>query len=878
MPLHTRFRSLLRTLFHREDLDRDLDEELQSYLNLLTDEKMQTGLEPEAARRAAVIEIGGVEQVKEEVRTARLGAPLWSFGLDLRYALRRLRKQPGFLLAGVVTLGLGIGATTTMFSVVDAVLLRSLPFPDPETLVRLYEVSPQGHRYTTSEPTFLDWRATSRSFVDVAACTGADLDLTDIAEPVALLGQAVSHDFIPLVGIDPILGRGFTAAEDTPGGTNHVVILDKAVWQRSFASSQAIIGRTVTLGGIPRTVVGVAKLDDLALIDRKWRDFLIPLTADPNASRGNHLIVALARLVPGASLESAQAEMSTIAARLGEDHPRSNQGWGAEVVPITDWIVGPEVNRSVVLLFAAVGLLLLLACANVSSLLIAHGTGRVGEIALRVALGASRRRIVRQLLTESLVLASLGTAVGLLLCAWAIPLVRTLGPSEIPRLDQVRLSGAALVFSLGATLLSTLLAGLVPALQVSRGKVYGSLREHAPTVVPGGRARDALVATQIAIATVALIAAGLMTRSFLRLVATDPGFEAAEVSTLRLRLAPTTTAAEREAFYADVGEKLSTLPGVTAVGATFTLPFGDGFTSNRVSSPDCKPTSVEDFVAVQFRLVTHGIFPAMGIPLRAGRLLDERDGTERQEGQGLNVVVNQVLAEILWQAEDPVGREILWQNLTGSRFRVVGVVGNIRDRALAAEPPPMIYLPYGAWPRPAMSVMIRATRPRSELAGAVRDELRRLHPTIVIPPLEPLGASLYRAAAARRFLVRLLAVSGLLALAIAAMGVYAVAAAQVAERRRELGLRIALGADRSAILRLVVRQGAGRVLLGLVTGVAATGLLSRMLEAVLYGTAGTDPLAYGVVLALLALVAAVATLVPAVRATRVDPKLALAAE
>lgn len=878
MPLRARLFRMLRTLFRRSDLERDLDEELQSYLLLATDEKVRAGMSPEAARRAALIDLGGVEQVKEEVRRVRVGALVHTTVLDARYALRTFRRRPGFALSAVATLGLGIGATVTIFSVVEAVVLRPLPFPDPKSLVRLYEVTPQGHRYTTSEPTFLDWHTATQSFAEVAACTGAALDLTGVAEPVALLGQAVSHDFTSLLGMDVILGRGFTVAEDAPGQASNVVILGRGVWENTFGGSTGVIGRSITLGGTPRTVVGVAELRKLSLIDGNWKEFLIPLTADPSASRSNHLVVALARLKPGISLQTAQAEMTTVAARLGRAYPKSNEGWGAEVVPVTNWLVGPDVSRAVFQLFAAVALLLLLACANVSSLLVAHGTGRLGEIGMRAALGASRGRIVRQLLTESLVLAVLGAVVGLLLCVWAIPLIRTLGPVDIPRLDEVRVSGAVLAFTVVASILSTLLAGLVPALQVSRKGIYGTLREHAPTVVTDSRLRDLLAVSQLAIATVVLIAAGLMTRSFVRLVATDPGFEAAGVSTLRLRLPSSTPKAEREAFYATICERLSTLPGVAAVGATFTVPFGDGFTSNRVSSPDRNPTSPDDFVAVQFRLVTHGIFGAIGIPLRVGRLLDDRDGTDRQDGGDTNVVVNEALAVALWPQKDPVGREVLWRNLGGPRFCVVGVVGNIRDVKLESEPQPMLYLPYGAWPQPSMSLMIRATQPQAELAAAIRDEIRRLHPAIVVPDLEPLSAGLARAVAAPRFLVRLLGAFGLLALAIASIGVYAVVAAQVAGHRKEFGLRMALGAGRSSILALVLHRGVGRIVLGLLVGLVAALALSRLVASALYETAATDPLAYGGVLGLLGTVATLATLVPAVRATRVDPRLALAAE
>ncbi|MFC1544246.1 ADOP family duplicated permease [Gemmatimonadota bacterium] len=879
MPFLPRITSGFRSLFRKVQLDRDLEEELRCHLELLTDEKIESGMDPQRARREALLELGGSEQVKEKVREIRIGFFIDTFGRDVRHALRSLLRKPGFLAFAVLTLALGIGITTTLFSVVSAVILRPLPFAEPGRLVRINEVTPQGRVYTTSEPTFLSWREMVNPFTDIGGYDGLfPVGLSGEGEPVTISAASVSHSILPLLGIEPLLGRSFTPEDDLPGEASRVALVSYRLWSNRFGSDPSIVGKSLSLDGTPYVVIGVVYLDRTLRFDG---DVLLPLAPDPGASRSNHYITTIGRLAPGVTREQAQAGMDVIAAELSEAYPASNGGWGAVVSSLEEWLVGTDIRRIVLILLGAVGLILLLACANVSNLLIARGTVRLKEIGLRAALGASRGRIIRQLLTESAVLAGMGAVVGLLLTVCALPVVRSISSTDIPRLDQVNIDGNLLLFAVLVTLLSTLLFGLVPALQISRHGLSEMLKKGAASSHSSHsshRARNALVVCELALATIVLIGAGLMTRSFVRLLEAETGFDPSNRVTTRLQLPGSSTAQERLAFFRAVEERVASLPGVEAVGSSFLDLFSGSHTSNRVSSPDLDPQSPNEFLPIEWRTVTSGFFGAMGIPLMAGRVFNELDGSPEDGSEFLPIIVSEGLAGRLWPGENPVGRRVIWSRPGGSEFVVIGIVGDILDYRIDEAPMPTLYVPFNAQTWQAMSVVIKVAIDPSGLAAAIRNEIRTLDANMVVPEIVSLEEKAAVGREAHLFTMRLFGVFAALALTMAAMGVYAVIFFQVTQRTREIGIRMALGADAGRIRGMVLRHSLLRIGIGLATGVVASLGLTRLMAGMLYETDPTDPFAYAGVLATLAAVAVIATLVPTIRATRIDPRTAFIAE
>jgi putative ABC transport system permease protein len=791
-----------------------------------------------------------------------------ALGHSLSLAVRRIWKSPGFSLVAISFLALGIGTATTIFSVVNVVALRPLDFPEPERLLRIAELTPQGGRYSTSEPTLLDWRAMNRSFEELAGYDQPTLNLTGPGEPERVNALAASHSLLQVLGITPTLGRAILPEEDRPDAENRVVLLSQSFWKRRFGSDPGMIGQDLTLGGTPHVVVGVVPLPSFPFGDR---DMIVPLAADPQAHRANHYITVVGRLAPGVSLEAARADMAAIAQRIGEAYPSSNRGWGVALARYDEWLVGGNARRAVFVLLGAVVFLLLLACANVANLQMAQGLARRREMAVRSALGASRVRVVCQLMTESSILAAIGAGIGVLLTAWALPLVQALGPTDLPRLGDVGIDGRVLLFALSTTVITSLLFGLTPALHTSGGDLHSALKEESRSVVATNRLRDALVVGQLALAVVLLVGAGLMARSFLRIHAVDLGYDAEHVITVRLQI-PSDSAKERQAFFRTVEQRLHDLPGVVGVGSTFLDPFEGGSTSNRVAAADREPQTPEEFLPIQWRTITSGFFDAMQVPLLRGRALNDGDSTFT------HTVISQSLADRLWPGEDPIGKRLIWRRVEGSRLEVVGVVGDVLDRRLAERPDPTLYLHHNWATWSTMTVIVRTAGDPSPLSGAIRREIRSVAPDIPIPAVQPLGQLASAAAGGQLFLSRLFAVFAALGLILAALGVYAVMMYQVSQRYREIGVRMALGARPEQIVRLVVRHSLLRALLGLAIGLASALALTRLMTSLLFETDPTDPTTYAVVTVLLAATAIAVTVIPAIRATRVDPLRTLAAE
>ncbi len=631
-----------------------MEDEVAFHLAMEEEQLEARGLSPAEARRAARLAFGGVDRFKEGVRDARGFRWIDDLGRDVRDAFRTLRHAPGFALAAVLTLGLGIGSAVTVFGVVDAVLVRPLAFPDPQRLVHVWETTPDGADFTTSEPNFVDFAGRNRSFEDLAAYRVDHRSLTGKGEPERLTVLAASHSIFPTLRVAPVLGRAFSADEDRPGGDD-VALLGHAFWVRAFGGDSGVLGTTLALDGVPFTVIGVAP-DHFPLVDA---DLWVPLAPHPAGDRGDHWLDLVGRLRPGVTLGQATADLDRVSAEIARIDP-AVAGWRTRMVGLTEWAVGPKFRRVGGLLFGAVGFLLLMTCVTVATLMLARGLARRTDLGVRVALGAGRRRVVRQLLVESLVLAALGTGLGLLATGAALAAVRALGVGLVPRLAEVRLDARVLGFALGLTLVTSLLFGLLPAVQSSRvdlRETLGGARAGPPR--SHRRIHETLVALQVALAMVLLAGAGLMIRSLVRLGRVDPGFGTDHVWTVPLSLPPARYPSERQTAqgYDRLIGRVRSIPGVVAVGGTSVPPFGDLNLVNDVT-PEERATEVREsgYLRAGWRIVTTGYFEAAGIPLLRGRRFTDAD----HEGQPEVAVITRTLAERLWPGRDPIGRRLYW--------------------------------------------------------------------------------------------------------------------------------------------------------------------------------------------------------------------------
>jgi predicted permease len=872
----------------RGQVEQDVETELQFHLDLRIQDFIDEGMSPAAAREEALRRFGDLAHIRETCRAigvqreqeAQRSEFLAELRQDLGYAARQMVKAPLFTAIVILTLALGIGATTTIFSLLDAVMLRPLPFPDPERLVRLWASNPQTDQFAVSEPDFLDWQRENKTLSEMAALQQVTFTLLGDGEPVRLTGAAASASLFPLLGKRTAVGRTFSAAEDRPGGDRQVVVLGHDLWQRRFGADPRVIGRVLRLEGRTYTVIGALSADDSAV--SQGIDFWVPLAADAQSRRNDHWLAVIGRLKPGVSLAAAQADLDGIARRLAEQHPEIRE-WGVHMLTFSDWLVGPRARRTVLVFFAAVGLLLLLGCANVSNLLLARATTRGRELALRAALGAGRTRLLRQLLTESLLLAGCGAAAGLALAYETLRLLRALGPASVPRLNEVSLDGRVLAFTLILALATGLLFGLAPALQSSRTDLYALLRQGGRADVGGGgiggsrRLRDALVVGELALAMMLLIGAGLMIGSFLRLQRVDTGFQPDGVLTVTVQLPENEySEARMQAFFQEASERIGALPGVLAVGATNAEPFGGFHPNINYTAEGQAPQREDEFRFADWRVVTPGYFTALGIPLRKGRLLTDadRDGAERV------VVINESMAERLWPGADPIGKKVFWTGKASKPLTVVGVVGDLRDVQLEGEPPQFLFRPYPQMAWPWMTLMIKTAGARSaiDLGSAVRREIHAIDRNLPVPDLVPLRRNLAAPLAGPLFSMLLLAVFAAVALILAATGVYGIMAFAVTQRTREIGVRLALGAQPWRVVGMILTRGLLLTLLGVALGWAGAFGLTRFLAGLLYGTAPTDALTFGAVALLLGAVALTATYLPARRAAAIDPRLAFSAD
>jgi putative ABC transport system permease protein len=864
---------IIRRLIHRRRAERELDEEIRAHLEMETERNVADGMSPEDARLAARRSFGSVALAKEDSRVMwGLGAleTLWQ---DLRYGVRMLLKSPNYTLIAVITLSLGIGANTAIFSVVNAVLLRPLPYKDADRLMMILETKPpQFPESTVSPANFLDWKKQNTVFERLVAYSGATFNMIGAGDPERLRGLSVSEGFMAIFGAQPQLGRVFLPEEDQPG-RNNVVILSHRLWQRRFGGDPKILSQVITLDGQNYTVIGVMPAT-FSFGGDLWTP--MAFTAQQAQNRGGRSLTAMGQLKPGVALDQARAEMSAIAGRLASQYPRVNTGWNVKIIPLPE-ITVRNVKDTLLVLLVAVAFVLLIACVNVANLLLARAAGRRKEIGIRAALGARRARIVRQLLTENALLAFLGGAVGLLLAKLGMDLLLKLAPQNFPRMGGVSLDGRALAFTAAITLLTGVIFGLVPALQASRPNLNETLKDGRNSIEGGRRhlTRGALVVLEVASSLVSLVGAGLMIKSFWRLQNVDPGFNPDNALTVSVSLPRRKYPEENQqaAFFQQLVEKAGTLPGVQAAGATSLLPLG-GSEYNLSFGIQGRPTLPPgEGQSVNFYSVSAGYFKAMGIRLLRGRLFTERDSRDSQRV----AIINETMAKKIFPDDDPIGKRITVDpgNKNLDWFEIVGIVGDVKHAGIDRGTTLQTYEPYTQRTFSYMTLVVRAEGDPASLTAAIRSEVLKLDKEQPVSDVRTLDQIYSASIAQRRFSALLLGVFAAVALALAAVGVYGVLSYAVTQRTHEIGIRMALGAARRDVLRLVIGRGMLLTLIGVAAGLGAAFALTRLMSTLLFEVSPTDPLTFSSIGLLLGAVALLACWIPSRRATKVDPLMAL---
>lgn len=862
--------------------DDDIAAEIEAHLAHRVDDLVADGLTSEEAERVARAEFGDTEKFKtasrrvkeEHARQADRSGVAEATRQDLHWALRQAFRAPGFALTAVLTLLLGIGAAVTIASVVGAVVFEPLPFAEPEEVVYLEMLTPEGDLFSVSEAVFLDWQRDVASFDGVAGLHVRGGTLRSPGQPRSIEVGRISHNLLSVLGLTPALGRPFAPEEDRPAMAAPVALLSHAAWTSDFAADPSAVGSNVDIDGTRYEVVGVMPTT-LAVLTGDTPLF-VPMGADPSLDRGDHYLDVVARLAPGATMETAAAELDQVQERLSRLHG-ADLGWGTNVRSTRDVLIGSTVERAGIVLLAAALLLLLMACVNVSNLLMVRATIRRSEMALRAALGASRARLVGQLFTESGMLALLGGSLGIVAAYLALPLVKSLGAARIPRLDTATLDGRAVLVGVVAAGLATLACGLAPVVQLRRDRLGTTMSSARGRDSDAGRLlRSVFVGGQVALTVVLLAGTGLLLRSFVELSRVDPGFEAESTVAFSMNMPDGSFSWDARAeLVPQLREALASIPGVVAAGATAVEPFSGLALANFVAAESDMPDRAADFTPIQWRVVTPGFFEAMGMEMRAGRPFLSTDGWD----DGTPVVIGESLARTLWGDADPIGRVLVWNDPDGSRLAVVGVVEDLRDVELDAVPSPILYRPHRQIPWAAMTMVLRVDGVDVEsLAPAIRARVTETVPGLPIGEVTPLSAHLNRAVAEPRFNLQLLSVFAVIGLVMALVGVYGLTAFDVRRRFGEIGIRLSLGARPESIQSMILQQRMIVTTAGLVVGLAVAWIAARGLGALLYGISPRDPVTWVGVTVLVAATSLVATYLPARRATRVDPREVLNAE
>jgi len=811
---------------------------------------------------------------------------------DLRFAFRQLIKSPGFTIVALIALALGIGANTAMFSVVNAILLRPLPFPQSDRLVMIWQTNPEVAKMgfplaPTSVPDFQDWRTQAKSFEAISALEGWTANLTGSDEPERLGGARVSANLFSLLQEPPILGRGFVQGEDQLG-RNHVVVLSSELWQRRFGGDRSIVGRKLILDQEPYTVVGVMPpgfkfpsetgmpaymtFGDHCEI---WTPFAP--SEERVKNRGTHNLAVIGRLKAGVGLTTVQAEMTTLAGRFAQQYPGSNNGWGIELVPLQKQAaVGTE--RTLSVLMAAVACILLIACANVANLLLARGLGRQKEIAIRRALGASRGRIVRQLLTESVLLALAGGLLGIFFALWGSELLLAIAPANLPRLGEVRIDGGVLLFTLLVSLATGILFGLAPALQSSRIGLSEKLKEGDRGSTAGhARLRNSLIVSEVALALMLLIAAGLLIESFAHLARVRPGFNPEGILTFNIALPdnPYQDRSKAAAFFDQIVRRIENLPGVKSAAAGNVLPLS-GAEEVDDFQIEGRPAKTGELKTANFRWVTADYFRTLQIPVLRGRSFNGHDTQDAPEV----AIIDETMARLYFPGKNPIGQRFKATNEKKPIFReIVGIVGDVRHTSLDAKPAPHVYLPEAQQGISLMTVAVRSAAPEpSKLLPMVQREIAAVDPNVPIADIRTMEEMAASSVAPWRFTMALLSLFAGVALALASVGIYGVLAYSVNQRRREIGIRMSLGAQRRDVVQLFLSQGLAVTLLGIGIGLGGAWAVTRIMRSLLYAVSPTDPLVFLSVALAFSAVALLASFFPARRAARVNPVIALRSE
>ena len=802
---------------------------------------------------------------------------------DIRYAARKLSRTPGFTIIAAFTLALAIGATTAIFSVIDGVLLKPLPFREPERVVRITNLR-DGNRMVSSVPDFVDFRTQTKSFSSMAAIDNQPMNLTGGSEPERVASARVSASFWSLLGVTPAVGRGFAPNEDAQSA-GRVVVVSDGLWTRRFGADRRLVGKTISLDGNAYTVVGVApprfNYPDNPDV---WVPLVFSASDLDQENRGGHWIGVIGRLAPNVSAAQATAEMVALTRRLEKQFPESNTNLSAAVMPLQEYMVG-DVRPALYVMLGAVAFVLLIACANVANLLLVRAAARESEMAVRTALGAGAWRIVRQLVTESVLLAIIGGVLGTLLALWGVDLLVAMAPRGLPRINEVAVNPTVLLFTAAVTALTGVLFGLFPALQAARANVSGMLKEGmrgSSSGVASRRARNGLVMTEMALAVVLLVGAGLLIRSFSKLIAVDPGFRAERVITFNIAAPETKYGqyAQLRGLVADLTERMKRVPGVQGAAVVSGLPLSNAMMRTWVHIDGTPPDRPAERKITDVAMATPGYFAAMGIPLVSGRDFTDRDGS----GAPVVSIINQEFAKRFFPNENPIGKRISlgWDADTGSAGgnmtlggEIIGVVANVKRRGLSEEIIPETYASFMQPTFSSFSVVVRSTADPATAMAAIRAQMRELDPDLPLSELRQLKELVSQSVSRPRFYTMVLGVFAAIALVLAAVGIYGVISYAVSLRTRELGIRIALGATGRQVSGLVLQQGVTLALAGVVIGGVGAYWLTRLIAKLLFGVGATDPLTFFGVAGLLTAIAALASYIPARRAARVDPLLAM---
>jgi predicted permease len=877
------FARRLRMLAHRPEFDADLDEEMRLHMELRQAEQIESGMSAEDARLTARLRFGNPIALREESHVAWGWDWFEQLVQDVRYGLRMLRKSPGFTAVAVLTLALGIGANTAIFSVVYAVLLKPLPYPNSQQLVTAFQANTtEGVPETgVSFPNFEEWRAQNHVFSEMAGMQAHQLTLTGRGEPSLVDTSVVTPEHFALLEAKPLSGRIFSPA-DGKQGSPPVVILSENLWRGTLGADPGILGSSIYLDKHPFTVVGIMPAAFRSPLFNTKQEVWITTVQDPlfsswMARRSGHWLPVVARLKPDVSIAQAQAEMDAISERLAQEFPAENKGWTVRLVPLQKELVG-DVRGALLVLLGAVGLVLLIACANIANLLLTRATSRSKEIALRTALGAGRARIIRQLLSETAVLGLLGGVAGIALAYWGVQALIPFVPDTLPRINVIRVDNGVLAFALALSAIASVTFGLIPALFSVNSNVQASLRDGGGRSGESGsrrRARSILAAAEVALAMVLLVAAGLLLRSFSKLLSVSPGFDAqhivkADISLPRFQYS---TPQQWNSFTNDLLSRIQSQPGMKDSAVVVPMPIIQGFVNLGFEIPGTPPKSASDSRTADYASVSPEYFRVMAIPLLSGRDFNERDVATAPPV----TLISRAMAQRYFPDQDPIGKRLTFgfPPDPDTTREIVGVVGDVRDVSLGAAPGPMMYVPYAQAPFWGAGVVVKTTLGASAVGAAIRQEVQKIDKDLPVTEVAGMPDLIDGSVAEQRFRTFLLGLFAAMALVLAATGIFGVISYSVSCRTNEIGVRVALGASRGAILRMILRETLILALAGLAIGIPCALAAAHLIGHLLFGVSANDPVTLAAVAGTLAAVAALAGVIPARRAMQVDPMVAL---